>query len=237
MPLEDFIIAVFCCIEASLQELRIAYPLRQRGFAPKLSDSDVLTMETVGEFLGIDTEKHIWQYFRRHWLPWFPMLGSRSTFVRQAANLWFIKHLLQEKLATSLGAYTEPVHLIDGFPLPVCHVARARRCRTFREGSAKGYCAAKDEYYWGLHGSIVISLSGGITGKTATAAPMDEREALFEVLHGIQGLLIGDKGYSSQKLHDELIVYHPIDLETPLRANMSDTRPPIFVPHLVKTRR
>jgi hypothetical protein len=80
------------------------YPLRQRGFSPKLSDSEVLTMEIVGEFLGIDMEKHIWQYFRRQWSPWFPQLGSRSTFVRQAANLWCSKHIIQEKLATSLGA-------------------------------------------------------------------------------------------------------------------------------------
>ena len=237
MPLEEFIIAVFCCIESILQEIMTEYPLRQRGFFPKLSDSEVLTMEIVGEFLGIDMEKHIWQYFLRHWSPWFPQMGSRSTFVRQAANLWCVKHIIQEKLATSLGAYVDQVHVIDGFPLPVCRLARAKRCRTFREVSAKGYCAAKDEYYWGLHGSLVISLSGVITHKTATAAPIDERAALFDVLDGIQGLLIGDKGYISQRVHKELIVYQHIDLETPLRANMVDTRDPVFVKHLIKIRR
>ena len=101
--------------------------------------------------------------------------------------------------------------MIDGFPLPVCRLARAKRCRTFREVSAKGYCAAKDEYDWGLHGSMVISLSGVITSQTATAAPMDERTAFFDVLDGIQGLLIGDKGYISQRLYKELIVYQHID--------------------------
>jgi len=35
-------------------------------------DSEVITMEVVGEFLGIDTDKHIWQYFREHWLMFFP---------------------------------------------------------------------------------------------------------------------------------------------------------------------
>lgn len=153
----------------------------------------------------------MWQYFRRHWLPGFPTLGSRRSFVRQAANLWYIKQLLQENLAASLGAYGAPVHIIDGFPLPVCHGARAKRCRTFRDVSAKGYCAAKDEYDWGLHGSLIISASGVITGKTATPAPLDEREAFFDVLPGIHGLLIGDKGYISQSLHKELLVYHEVD--------------------------
>ena len=138
MPLDEFIITVFCCIEALLQEGQRAYPGRQRGFAPRLSDSEVLTMETGGEFLGSDAEQQMWHYFRRHWLPWFPTLGSRSSFVRQAANLWCLKQLLQEKLADSLGAYRVPVHIIDGFPRPVCHWARAKRCRTFRDVSAKG---------------------------------------------------------------------------------------------------
>ena len=66
MLLKEFIIAVFCCIEAMLEERRTAYPLRQRGFAPKLSDREVLTMEVVGEFLGRDAEKHIGRYCRRH---------------------------------------------------------------------------------------------------------------------------------------------------------------------------
>ena len=29
-------------------------------------------MEIVGESLGIATDKGIWDYFRRHWLEWFP---------------------------------------------------------------------------------------------------------------------------------------------------------------------
>src|SRR5882724_12432264 len=126
---------------------------------------------------------------------------------------------------------------MDGCPLPVCRLARAKRCRTFREVSAKGYCAAKDEYDWGLHGSMVISLSGVITSKTATAAPMDDRAAFFAVLEGIQGVLIGDKGYISQRLPTELMLSQPIDLETPLRANMTDTRDPVFVKNLIKVRR
>ena len=42
--------------------------IRRRGFAPGLSDSEVITMEIVGEFQGIDTDKGIWSYFRGHWL-------------------------------------------------------------------------------------------------------------------------------------------------------------------------
>jgi hypothetical protein len=41
--------------------------LRQRGRTPTLADSEVLTIECVGEFLGIDTDKGLYDHFRRHW--------------------------------------------------------------------------------------------------------------------------------------------------------------------------
>ena len=99
MLIEDFIITVYCCI-ADLMKNILAHinPLRKRGFSPKLTDAEVITMEIVGEFLGIDTDKGIWEYFRNYWLHWFPGLGARTTFVRQAAHLWAIKSSLQVQL-------------------------------------------------------------------------------------------------------------------------------------------
>jgi hypothetical protein len=51
MDLSTFIVAVFCLIDDRIKDRCV----RRRGSAPKLSDSEVLTMEIVGEFLGIDT--------------------------------------------------------------------------------------------------------------------------------------------------------------------------------------
>ena len=38
--------------------------LRQGGRIPNLTDSEVITMEVVGEFLGKDCDKAIWEYFK-----------------------------------------------------------------------------------------------------------------------------------------------------------------------------
>ena len=78
---EDFIIAVFCCVDDLWNQVSRSKKIRQRGFAPSLSDS-VITMEIVGEFLRIDTDKGISNYFRGHWLELFPQIRSRYTFVR-----------------------------------------------------------------------------------------------------------------------------------------------------------
>jgi hypothetical protein len=51
VDLNTFITTVFCLADDWLHEHQ---PPRRRGPAPELSDSEVLTIEIVGEFLGID---------------------------------------------------------------------------------------------------------------------------------------------------------------------------------------
>jgi hypothetical protein len=48
MPLDEFIINVAC--EICEVYAAASTPLRQRGFAPALSDEEVLTMEIVGAY-------------------------------------------------------------------------------------------------------------------------------------------------------------------------------------------
>jgi len=233
--IDEFIIAVFCCVDDLLRTLTQEQPIRQRGFAPALSDSEVITMEIVGEYQGIDTDQGVWQYFRRHWLEWFPHLGSRVTFARQAANLWQYKALLQQQLATQLGAFTDDLHLVDGIPIPLCCISRAPRCRSFASESEYGYCAAKKEFYYGFHGHLLISGTGVITGFSLTPANGSEREALWDMVQSIQGLLIGDKGYLSDSLKQELQPLG-VQLETALRSNMQDFRDPAWVSLIQRVR-
>jgi len=85
MDITTFMIAVFCLIDDSIADQR----LRKRGPKPTLRDSEVLTIEVVGEFLGLDTESGIFTHFCRYYSDWFPGLRqiTRTTFTRQAANL------------------------------------------------------------------------------------------------------------------------------------------------------
>ena len=117
MSIEDFIITVFCIIDDELEKFLNGRKLRKRGRKPGLADSEVLTMEIVGEFLGLDTDVGIWNYFKTHWNHFFPEIPDRSNFVRQAANLHAVKQILQERLASGLGAFGDSLHMIDGFPV------------------------------------------------------------------------------------------------------------------------
>jgi hypothetical protein len=52
MELEDRIIWIYLRIDEIYKEITKEKPLRRGGFAPALSDVEVLTMEIVGEMEG-----------------------------------------------------------------------------------------------------------------------------------------------------------------------------------------
>jgi hypothetical protein len=233
ISLDEFIIRVYCEVEAHMQTIG---QLRSRGFAPGLTDGEVITMEIVGEFLGHDTDKGIWRYFRQHWQSWFPKLTTRETFVRRAANLCWVKQCLQQRFAQALDGFNDKIHMVDGFPIPLCVLTRAPRCRSFKGEANYGYCAAKKQHYYGFHGHILISSVGIITGFTLTPANGSERDCLWELTQDISGLLIGDKGYLSSTLQEEL-QEEGINLQTSVRKNMKETRTLEFVKKLISMRR
>lgn len=224
MSIEDFIIWVFCWVDEHLDALLEGGRLRQRGFFPKLSDAEVITMEIVGEFLGHDTDKGIWKYFSLHWKQWFPALGSRSQFAKQANNLWVVKQKIHQQLMKILGGEDDTHHMIDGFPIPICHFKRAPMCRLFDEHADYGYCASKGEHYYGFKGHLVMSYHGVITGITLTPASSGEREAAFEITENIQGFMLGDKGYLGQIFKQDLQA-QGIEIEAPVKSNMIDPLP------------
>jgi len=71
---------------------------------PKPGDAEVVTMATVGEFMGKGQAKSIWRHFRNHWHGWFPRLGSRANFAKQNANTWALKKRIQDTIAWQTGA-------------------------------------------------------------------------------------------------------------------------------------
>ncbi len=141
--IDEFIITVFLVVDTYLTPLLQRHPPRSKGAAPVLSDSEVLTLEIVGEFLGHHDDAKIWRYFRQHWHAWFPGLSDRTTFVRQAANLWHYKQLLQQQLLQVLSAGESDLYRVDGFPMPVCGFKRVPQSRIFAGIASFGSSATK----------------------------------------------------------------------------------------------
>lgn len=193
MDRSTFLITVFCLIDDWLVGQRV----RQRRPAPILSDSEVLTVEVVGAFLGLATDEAIFAFFRQYYAAYFPRLCrvDRTTFARQAANLWGVKQRLWQHLLVRV-AHDPAFSIVDSCPIPVCQFARARRCRCLREYAAYGKDELVRQTYYGLRLHLRVCWPGVITGFNLVAAnEPDLPVAESELLPGVRGWTLGDRGY------------------------------------------
>ena len=197
MSLDDFIITCFCWIDEALPTAMEGKRLRQSGPAPKMSDSEVITIELVGSYLGLSQDQELFEYFGRHSSHFFPELLSihRSTFVRQAANLWAIKERLWMRLRDGLLRHDELVGIIDSMPLPVCRFARAPWCVRFRGQARYGKDHADCQTFYGFRLHLRLGLPGVITHAFLAPANETDGEMAPIVLGGTQGLVLGDRAY------------------------------------------
>jgi DDE family transposase len=221
VDLNTFIVSVFCLIDDRIKDRRI----RSRGPAPKLSDAEVLTLEVVGEFLGLDTDKAIYLFFRRHYVEWFPTLGEvhRTTFARQAANLWRVKERLWQELLF-LAPHEPTFALVDSMPLPACLFARAYRCRRFRGEAAFGKDTLLKQTFYGFRVHMRVCWPGVITRLSVAPANTHEIHLLAELAECTTGLLVGDRNYYSPRTEEELACMG-IELLAPYSSKKRDPNP------------
>jgi hypothetical protein len=90
LSVEDLITGLFCCVDNLEKEVTNGKPMPSIGFQPSLSDSEVIAMEIVAEFQGIDRDKGILQYFRRHWFSMFPQWNTPICAGLRPVTLWII---------------------------------------------------------------------------------------------------------------------------------------------------
>jgi hypothetical protein len=192
MDITTFIIASFCLIDDQLTGRR----LRGRGPQPTLKDSEVLTMEVVGEYLGLDEDKAIYAHFRQHFADWFPGLLEidRTTFVRQAANLWKVKQELWQILIQRIS-HDPYFSIVDSFPVPVCRFARVNRSRLYAPVAAYDHAEVARQTYFGFRAHVRLAWPGVIVGCTVAPANIHDIEGAAELLGGVSGFALGDRNY------------------------------------------
>ena len=87
MNLDEFIITCFCLIDEMIPMITKDQRLRARGPVPKLADSEVITMEVIGSYLGLSQDHELFDYFQRHYTHFFPALdGPHRTMLMDTRN-------------------------------------------------------------------------------------------------------------------------------------------------------
>jgi len=191
---------------------------RNRSF--KLHDSEVITILILfhaGQFRNL---KHFYtQYVQTHLKSEFPRTVSYNRFVE-----------LQCKVAMPLAVFLKTcclgkctgISFIDSTPLRACHIRREKQNRVFKGLATKGQCSIGWFYGFKLH--LIINDKGEILDFMLTQGNVDDREPLKnKSFHKkVFGKLVGDKGYISQTLFEQLFI-DGIHLVTKIRKNMKNS--------------
>lgn len=221
MKIVELIITMFTIIDDFCQRYFPMRIMRKRGFLPKLSDSEVITMEVIGEFIGFHDDKSIYNYFKQHWHYLFPRMPDRSNFVRQAANLWKIK----EKLLHYLQRYSDKwLQILDSMPLEVCKFVRARHGKLFKGSARYGKWFGQTFFGYRLH--LKINNIGMIRSFALTPANVHDIKCVDDLLaDDSHGWVLADKGYRGEPLRQRLWRDRKIYFHTSLRRIDTKTSP------------
>jgi hypothetical protein len=224
MPLSDFILRVFVLVDDLFKEL---FPgrLRRRGPRPVLTDSEVITVELVGEFLGLDHDKGLFAHFRRYHGGEFPGLRSvhRTTFARQAANLYAVKRQMHARLAECLAA-RERLWLVDSLPIHACAFGRAGFARQLRGHAGYGRDHTRRALMYGFRLHARATPAGAIVALDLAPANVSDLAMVDQLDPPTGSVGVGDRGYWSPRVRGEL-ASAGVTFLAPFQSRKTDPNP------------
>ena len=205
------------------------------GRNPNCPDSDILTIAWLLEYIGADSENAGYSRLKAELGELFPSLPERSWFNRRRRNLMAISEVFRETLWSCLPE--SDVFIVDSFPMPVCDFKRAKTSTTDLQWAdasgclaTYGKCATKGlGTFFGFRGHLITTGAGVPVDFAIASANIDDREVLpLLVERGRYPILLGDKGYISQSLEDELLDTEATCLLPTRRRNQKQQYPEAF---------
>jgi Transposase DDE domain len=116
----------------------------------------------------------------------------RTSFVRQAANLWAIKAQLRQQFLGRVG-FDPQVSILDSFPMPVCGFGRADRCRRLAGLAAFGRDQGAKQTFDGVRAHLGVCWPGVITDGHLAPANLHDLALAEDLLAGASGWVLGDR--------------------------------------------
>lgn len=200
------------------------------GRKQKMSDLEVVALSLTAEFMSIDSENSLFKEINKQQIP---NLIERSQFNKRRRKLFLFLEEVRTKLASRFLEF-EDYFIVDSMPLEICKFSRHRRikiCKNeFETAPSKGFCASQNTWFYGykLHG--VCSVNGIFHSLDITKAEVHDVHFLKNIKQQISDcVLLGDRGYLSQRIQLDLFQTVNIKLETPKRANQKDYKPQPYI--------
>ena len=201
---------------------------------PKISDCEIITLSLIGKTIGIDSENYLFGKIKSDHIHDFPNLIDRSRFNRRRRRLGDLIARLNDRISSLLNE-GENIYLVDSIPVPICKIAREKRCKICKDdyetAPDKGYSAVTKSYFYGYKLHLATSIRGVYSSMELTKASIHDIHFLNEIKHSsiADCALIGDKGYVSEPIQQDLFTTRQIRLFTPVKSGQHDKEPIPFI--------
>ncbi len=206
----------------------IQHALERPGPAPRLSDSELVTIALYQELIGEPREDHFFRLHQASLRTFFPGLNERSRYNRRKRDLWSVILAVRISLQVVLDALElEETAAIESAPVPCLGYKRAKHASDFAGMAEYGVCSSKAMKYFGLKLHSVVSLTGVVMGFLLSGASHYDNQAVVELLdsfaHHLKRLL-GDGAYNDAALQTFLEQYRSVELLAPVKLNQQPVR-------------
>jgi len=143
----------------------------------------------------------------------FPKVVSYPRFV---ALIPRILTPLTAYVLSKMGKNTE-LYYVDSTKMVVCHNRRINRNKVFKGIAERGHSSVG--YFFGFKLHLAINHEGEIMSFCITKGNIDDRKVVSQLMQGLTGLGVGDKGYIDKKL-EESLAKQGLRFITKVRKNM-----------------
>ena len=109
------------------------------GKKPSFTDSELLTLVILKEFLQFKSERKFLGFIYGNHLEMFPDLVDQSQFNRRSRALRLILNKLRRHFANELGAQLASLYILDTEPIPVVGYKRSKKNSDFYGSAEYGY--------------------------------------------------------------------------------------------------
>jgi hypothetical protein len=188
---------------------------KKRNRSGHLSLSEILTLILAYHQSGMACFKFFYMTLLQTKRSLFPGLVHYARFVKHISDAF---PALICMLKSFIGKVTDYM-FIDSTPHPVCHTKREKKHKVFKGLAAKGKTSTG--WFFGLKLHMIFNTRGEIVRLVITPGNSDDRAPVRDMVKGLIGKLIGDKGYLSQKLFEDLFA-GGIKLITRIKKNMKN---------------
>lgn len=228
--------ALFVCLDdfantfEAWERGRLIPTTRKRQRAGKLSLGEMLFIMVLFHLSPFKDFKHFWLHgVEQKYRDQFGDLPSYGRFVALMPRLFAPLAVLMH----SLSGEETGIYVADSTKLAVCANPRISRNRTFKGLAARGHSTMG--WFFGFKLHVVMNHRGELMAVKITPGNTDDRVPLVDMVAGLEGKLLADKGYISKKLFAELW-HQGLHLITGIRRNMKNYLMPIWDKVLLRKR-